>query len=52
MLLSGIMNLVAAICFIVYGLKDGMNIIWFGIALIFAVMGVSTIVKHLKHKMR
>lgn len=50
MLVSGIMNLIAAICFIVFGLNDGTNIIWLGIALIFAVIGASTIGKHIKYK--
>jgi|GEM_PF-4754737 len=50
LLLSGIMNLLAAICFIVYGLNDGMNIIWFAIALIFMFIGVFVIVTNIRNK--
>ncbi|NYB73107.1 hypothetical protein HZF24_03020 [Sedimentibacter hydroxybenzoicus DSM 7310] len=50
LLLSGIMNLIAAICFIVYGLNDGMNIIWFGIALIFISVGAVAIGSHIRGK--
>ena len=49
LLLNGIMNLIAAVCFIVYGLNDGMNIIWLGAALIFMFAGAFAIRIHIRN---
>lgn len=48
--MSGIINLIGAICFIFWGMGDGNNILLIGIGLLFGLYGIASMINFCKQK--